>query len=306
MISPAKKLELVRKFDRNPSAAFIEALEILGKEYEAKMLIHLEQATGKAKAELVELVDTKIGKIKMPDMDILLQNLSGNDGEDAEAAEVAEMLLAMPEFVKLVKGDEGHTPSEEELLALIMPRIPQVKDGYTPMKGVDFNDGAPGPKPTDEELLSLMKPLLERELPTTEELTNLITLLMPPREARETGEEIVAKINALPILPEMQIDASHIKNLPRPKQPKNKKGGGAHGGGDSVFYYDLSDQTDGVKRSFAIPANSKLIWVGGTDSPGGQYRIGSDVTGSGTSTLTISSSMAAPTQGATLHIQYVV
>lgn len=53
------------------------------------------------------------------------------------------------------KGDSGYTPvkdkdyfdwkspTEEELLALIEPRIPKVENWYTPKKGVDYFDGVP-------------------------------------------------------------------------------------------------------------------------------------------------------------------
>ncbi len=57
------------------------------------------------------------------------------------------------------KGDEGKTPSKKELVALIKPLIPEPipgPPGYTPVKGVDYNDGADAVVDTEQ----LMKDLL--------------------------------------------------------------------------------------------------------------------------------------------------
>lgn len=266
-----------------------------------RIAIAVGEISKKQKVELTEMVDRKIGAIKMPDLGIL-KDLKGDNGEDSEPEDVAKILLATPEFMTMMKPADGHTPTKEEILALIKPLIPVVRDG---IDGV----GKPGPKPTDAELLSLIKPLLVGKIPTKKELADLIRSLMPVQPVQEsiepeTGAGIVDKINALPVQPEFQIDASHIKNLPKPK--KDSKGGSKRGGGDILMYYNLSALCDGNTRSFTIPSNRAITWVGGTDAPGGQYAIGTDVTGSGTTTLTISSSMAAPTPGATLHLNYIV
>lgn len=89
------------------------------------------------------------------------------------------------------------------------------EDGYTPVKGVDYY--------TDEEIKELK-----------DDLSKSIPLEL-------TGEKIVDKINELDLTPENQIDASHIKNLPKPEIVK--------GGGVRFLQYlaDVSIQnpTDG-------------------------------------------------------------
>lgn len=119
----------------------------------------------------------------------------------------------------------------------------------------------------------------------------------------DTGEQVVVKVNALPLVPDMQIDASHIKNLDRYIK-KDKKGQVVHRGGTSVLYYDLSSLCDGVTKSFTIPTNSGVVWVGGTDAPAGQYRKTTDFSVSG-NTLTLDAAMLAPSTGATLHLLYI-
>lgn len=80
----------------------------------------------------------------------------------------------------------------------------KIEDGKTPVKGVDYFDGVPG-----------------------------VNGLPGKDGSPDTGKEIVVKVNGLPIQPEFQIDASHIKNLP--KATKNKRGGG---GADPVIIQD--------------------------------------------------------------------
>jgi len=97
-----------------------------------------------------------------------------------------------------LKGDPGHTPTREELTALIKPLIPEVKDGKTP---------------TEAELLAIIKPLIPKvrdgkdgvdgHTPSNEELLAIIRPLIPsPTNGKDgqdgspdTGEVIIDKIN---------------------------------------------------------------------------------------------------------------
>ena len=79
------------------------------------------------------------------------------------------------------------------------------KDGYTPIKGIDYFDGEKG----------------EQGDPG---------ISLPGKDGSpDTGEQIVEKINGLELDPDKQIDASHIKNLPKeelykmPKEFESKK-----------------------------------------------------------------------------------
>lgn len=77
------------------------------------------------------------------------------------------------------------------------------------------------------------------------------------------GEEIVAKINELPIDPDFQIDASHIKNLPEPKM--------IGGGSTARNLYQLGDV------NISSPTNNQVLkyssttglWENGTGGGGG-------------------------------------
>jgi hypothetical protein len=94
----------------------------------------------------------------------LKQELSKNPPEDVRIEKVALRLAAKIS----AKGEDGHTPTKEELLALIKPLIPQIKDGATPTK---------------EELLALIRPLIvipkDGLTPTDEQLLSLIEPLIP-------------------------------------------------------------------------------------------------------------------------------
>lgn len=93
-----------------------------------------------------------------------------------------EKIMEGLEQVKGAKGDPGHTPTDEELLALIKPLIPEVKDG---------KDGEDGKTPTESELLALIRPLVdgleERVTPTDTRLKKLIKPLIPEVRDGEDG-----------------------------------------------------------------------------------------------------------------------
>jgi len=71
-----------------------------------------------------------------------------------------------------------------------------------------------------------------------------------------------------------------------------------------TYYYDLTDQCDGVTKSFTVPANNRIVGVFGTQFPI-IYRPLVDWTGSGTTTLTLTDEVGAPETGQTLYILYV-
>ena len=105
---------------------------------------------------------------------------------------------------KGIDYEDGHTPTDEELLALIKPLIPiirQPEDGHTP---------------TRDELLSLIKPLIPKvkdgETPSDERLISLMKRLMPeiPEFTPDTAEQIANKLNTLT----EKIESSAIKGLP--------------------------------------------------------------------------------------------
>lgn len=135
--------------------------------------------------------------------------------------------------VLTLKGDEGHTPTDNELVALIKPLIPIVKDGHTP---------------TDSELLALIRPLIPKvkdgETPSDAKLLSLIKPLVKdgytPKKgvdyddgkdgSPDTPEEVVAKVNSS----KKKIRAEQVVGLPDVlravdeigKYPMGKEAGG--------------------------------------------------------------------------------
>ena len=76
------------------------------------------------------------------------------------------------DFKRKLEVKDGKTPTPEELTNLILPLIPEVKDGYTPRKGVDFFDGKPGKNGSPDTPKQIKKKLLQEGL-SYEELKNL-------------------------------------------------------------------------------------------------------------------------------------
>lgn len=113
--------------------------------------------------------------------------------------EVQELKEEAQETLKSIRQpQDGHTPTDNELKALIVPLIPKVKDGKTP---------------TPEEIISLIRPLIPEPKngvsPTKEELISLIKQVIPD----QTPEEIRDKLESLE--GEERLDAAAIKNLPK-------------------------------------------------------------------------------------------
>lgn len=78
------------------------------------------------------------------------------------------------------------------------------------------------------------------------------------------------------------------------------------GGGVTPKVYDLSSLLDGTTKSFTIPANTAIVSVTGSNAPF-TFRPTIDYTGSGTTTLTFTASVDAPSalqNGASLVIIY--
>jgi len=111
----------------------------------------------------------------------------------------------------------------------------------------------------------------------------------------DTGEEIVKKINILEIVSEKQIDASHIKNLPKAERER----GIMRGGMEQIRSEDLSASLDGSTKTFTLTLNiAAVICLIGSGSPI-IYRQGPHFTVSG-NTITLTDDITAPAQGEVL------
>jgi len=104
-------------------------------------------------------------------------------------------------------GADGHTPTEEELLELIKPLIPEVESGKTPNK---------------DELLALIKPLIPQvkdgKTPTKSELLEIIKPLIPKIDEDSVIQKAVKIVqDSLPSVDEL-IDNVE-KRLPSLSEP---------------------------------------------------------------------------------------
>jgi len=160
-----------------------------------------------------------------------------------------------------IKGDDGHTPTDKELLNLIKPLIPVVKDGKTP---------------TSEEILALIKPLIPQvkdgATPTREELLSLIMPLIPEPIQGEQGkdgkeiepEEISKKLNTLEEKVEMKVIKGLKAYLKKLETNIFYKGSGKSGGGGmgqpqhETFAVDST--TTSITTSYEIAADGRAIF----------------------------------------------
>lgn len=289
-LTPQQKLQIIRDIDNAVSVGLTRALSF----FEQKI------------AELGDEKKKEFEKV-LADMNGEIKRLQLKDGYTPRKFvdyftpdEIAQIIKASTPQ----KGKDFLTETEmgavQKTIAERVMTMITVKDGLTPKAGIDY--------PTFSQVEDMVtKIFMDQE--SSEDIKNngektLETIKEQFTAVEITGEEIIKKINSAPA--HFQIPASRISGLPRDKKGTDKKykhGGG--GGGGLAFYYDLSSLTDGSTKTFTIPKNSKIIWVAGSDAPAGQYRQTTDYTGTGTTTLTLTSAVAAPSLGATLHILYI-
>jgi hypothetical protein len=191
-------------------------------------------------------------------------------------------------FIKGDPGQDGHTPTDAELLALITPLIPKVKDG---------EPGKDAHTPTAQELLVLIRPLIPKvrngvdgKTPTKAELIALIKSVMPvPKDGSpDTPQEIKDKLIELPVK-EQWFDFRHLKNVPQENGTKRR---GIVKGGITPLLYTITS-LDGATKSFTIPANNGIFLVIATAAP--FFISPPNYSGAGTTTITFGAGIDAPT-----------
>jgi len=215
--------------------------------------------------------------------------------------------LFMAEFKKAVKQK--------------LDSMPQLKGdpGKTPKKGVDYFDGKPGENGKT--------PVADKDYPSTKSVERMVlaaakALYGKLKEEGLTKKQLLAAVDdglkniegkavarALEKLRGIdRLDYEALKNRPGTPVTDTRSQRTVHrgGGGKETYEYDLSDLCDGNTKVFTIPSNTRIVLVQSTDAPAGILRKTTDWTGSGTTTLTLTGAVAAPTAGATLSILYVV
>jgi hypothetical protein len=297
-INPKDYLTLSAKFKANPVMALLEMTQKISGEYMQKM------------DELKSVYEDKTKKILI---DLGSEITKANSEILSQAKEIAQG-----------KSTEIITGSLAEITKQIQAgiKIPQVSDGYTPVKNRDYFDGEDGKTPQEgidypskaqiremvsdcvmSETIGLGSEMEAKHKKHSVEIKTLVEKIkkdFPKFELK--GEDIVKEINSLPITPDKQIDAKHIKNLPKPKEAKGSKRLG-RGTSNPIQYYDLTSQCNGVLKTFSIPTNTKVLAVYGTQFPV-IFRPLIDWTATST-TLILTSEVSAPEVGQTLFILYV-
>lgn len=141
----------------------------------------------------------------------------------------------------------------------------------------DGQDGADGINPDPKDIV----PLVLKEIPPV---------------VLDTGEQIVNKINDLSTDDDnLKIDVSHIKGIEKLIPKQQTIIGGGIVGRDIVKDIDLSDQLDGVTKTFNTQAMWNVISVALSSYPYGALRKGIDFTHTPTS-ITFTDTIDASTQ----------
>lgn len=211
MITPEDRLKVYREAKVDPASALIAALKLLERELKSQVKKEIESGTSGYTDALNKHLD-----------DLFKEQVNSRSAFELDVIKriKAEVLKNVPKDGKDGKnGKDGKTPTKKELLEIISPLIPGPRDGH---------------KPTKEELTYIVQPLVMALLPDATETERKLKeeLMLELVKLSPTGQEIVKRINSLPINYENQIDAVHIRGLPRAKKQKQIHGGGSTG--DSV------------------------------------------------------------------------
>lgn len=264
----------------------------LSPEKKKKMLQAIEDGkiTDEKSLALYQILDDAKGEIDR--MEEIKNEVNTNTEEAVVQAEKDVATFTEEATAKiddrLSQIQNGHTPTDNELRALIIPLIPTVQNGHTP---------------TPEEIIALIRPLIPEikngVSPTKEELTALI-LSVIPKDEPETGEQIVEKINTVPLEDEEhkigigQI-AGLIKRLDGIARQFSQIPSSVTGR-DIFEDIDISSQLNGVLKTFSFHAVYKVISVDLSSFPFGAFQKTTDYTWDSKGTITFTSEIDASTQ----------
>jgi len=171
-----------------------------------------------------------------------------------------------------IKGDDGKTPTRDELLEIIRPLIPKVKDGES-VKGDD------GKTPTREELLSIILPLIPE--------IKKEKLVLTDEHMDKIAEKASRKIK-IPVQQKDELDIENVLSLIE-KRPKGKR-----------MNMDFIDGLSQTIQSLSSQITSKGYLHGGGDTvkAGSGVAITSDANGAKIISFSSSSGFQRPLTGA--------
>lgn len=138
---------------------------------------------------------------------------------------VSDIKSNLNEIKDVNKGEDGHTPTKEELLQLIEPLIPE------PIKGEDGKDGTDGTDGVDAEpidttsialqaqklALEALEPKIPIIIPLTEELPKMGDVIVDTLESRE-GEDKLDK-SAIKGWEELEKELKEVSTLAKGRIP---------------------------------------------------------------------------------------
>lgn len=230
----------------------------------------------KSIADFKREIRTRQGMKKDPML--TLESLFGGKQEDKFGG---YFFSAMADMVKKITEEavKDLMSNENLLLAIAQEaanRVRDPEDGYTPIKGKDYHDGEDGYTPvrgkdyfTAEDIALCAKMASEKvkvekanDGKTPEKYVDYFTMQDIQEFSQKAaslveydGQKIVTKINDLPLNPAFQIDAKHIKNLPKADKREGTSIGSVHRGGlKLVWNVALSGTVNGVNTVFTVPA----------------------------------------------------
>ncbi|HEC65397.1 MAG TPA: hypothetical protein ENI23_08885 [bacterium] len=157
-----------------------------------------------------------------------------------------------------IKGDDGDTPTEKELLKLIKPLIPS--------------------KTSNKELQALIKPLIPPAVEPTpadeEKIVETVLGRIPKVEPIPEGDPLTPDLLVDTINQDTgkQIKLERIEGLEErfkkiAQTPTTQHGNHGVAGRDLFKEIDISDQLNGVKKTFDIHAVYSIISVHGSSFP---------------------------------------
>lgn len=154
--------------------------------------------------------------------------------------------IAMKVAVKLVdieRGDDGHTPTREELLDLIDPLIPAIptvvegKKGDTPIRGTDYW--------TDADKKAIIDAVFSK---------------IPIVEA-QSGNDLITIINEENTNKKIKMERIEGLSEALQKRGQGVQAGGVVSGRELFADIDISSQLDGATKTFDIQTIYKIITV---------------------------------------------
>lgn len=233
----------------------------------------------------------------------LLQQIAEKELPQMPETKFPDVQTVKVDGLGYLKGEPGDTPTDEHIVELIKPLIPDPipgEPGYTPKKNRDYFDGIDGIDGKDA-------PVVDEE-----KIIDSVLNKIPPTEPQEIDEDALIGSLIKEIKKKKLLDISDIKNSGQFLYKGTKYNiyelmhGGSNGSATSSITYsvDLSAQADGVNKVFTVPTNTSFILLTGTDAPF-TYRPIVDYTGTGTTTLTLDALVNAPSSGSTLILTYV-